>query len=266
MNSDKNIKHRTPVSPPFLGGKLIDIPIEALFNHLNLPALYRIGWGAGKAKEEKWAHYKRQFSHRLEKMKQDINDAKWISPAAAFGYWKCETSADTLIIHSLEKQGLQSPIRLPVPRQAFPPHRSLVDYFSPRQDDGLDIIAFQVVTMGNEVVERIRHLQSSGDTLEAYFTHGLAAQLTEAAASYMMAEIAAEVGFPTRKIKRFSWGYEPLPDLAQQIEILNLLDPEHHLNIYFTSAYQFIPEFTTAALLIMHPEAEYFRISKQKED
>ena len=58
-------------SPPFFGARVIDIPIQELFAMLNLPALYRVSWGAKNAAGEKWEQYTRDFSARLEKLKSD---------------------------------------------------------------------------------------------------------------------------------------------------------------------------------------------------
>ncbi len=250
-------------TPPFWGARPIPLSLDTLFSRLNRPALFRIGWGAGKAQGDKWVYYQDIFNARLAAMKADLARENWLTARGAYGYWKCASTKTALRVFPDPNQSSQAPITLPLPRQPFAPHRSLCDYFVADHAPDRDIIAFQVVTMGGAPVEHIKRLRQSGDLVEAYFAHGLATQLTEAAASFVAARIRAELGLPPAQGKRYAWGYEPLPDLSQQVPILNLLDPENQLGITFTSAYQFVPEFTTAAMFVSHPDAKYFRMTKE---
>ena len=264
MNNNKHIAVASPPSPPFWGAKVIDLPLARLFDHLNLPALYRIGWGAGRASGEKWARYQADFSTRLSKMKQSFLNDKSLLPQAAYGYWQCASEDGAILIFPDPERKDSNTLRLPVPRQAFPPYRSLSDYFLPQGDHQGDVIAFQVVTMGTAAIEYIQYLKQQQDTVEVFFAHGLLTQLTEAAAVATLATIREELSIDSVRGKRYSWGYEPIPDLSQQVSIMRLLDPPNNLRIFFTSAYQFIPEYTTAALFIHHPEAAYFRITQEE--
>ena len=58
----------------------------------------------------------------------------------------------------------------------------------------MDVVAFQVVTVGQEATERFDRLQAAGDYTEAYFTHGLAVQTAEATADYLHDHIRRELG------------------------------------------------------------------------
>lgn len=263
MRKNKRILSTLPPCPPFLGTKIVGLALGALFDHLNLPALYRIGWGAGKASGEKWSRMQHEFAERLEKMKNEIIQQEWLHPRAAYGYWRCTALEDAILIYPDPAQNKSKTIRLTIPRQPFSPNRSLCDYFKPEGKGELDVIAMQIVSMGDEAVDHIRQLQQE-DSVEAFFAHGLATQLTEAAAQYVLSTIRNELNLEDKRGKRYSWGYEPLPDLSQQVSVMQLLDPDNSLGIFFTSAYQFIPEYTTAALFVHHPQAEYFRI-KTKE-
>jgi len=264
MNKNNQLARGLSPSPPFWGSKVIGLPLADLFDHLNLPALFRIGWGVGSASGKKWAQYQADFSTRLSKMKQSFLQNGRLQPKAAYGYYPCASEDNTILILPDAGQNWSNPLRFPVPRQSFTPHRSLCDFVLPPDKQQHDMIAFQVVTMGNAAVEYIKELQQEQDNVEVFYAHGLLTQLTEAAAGYMLSIIRKELSIDNTRGKRFSWGYEPLPDLSQQVSIMRLLDPNNTLNIYFTSAYQFIPEYTTAALFVSHPDAAYFRIT-QKE-
>jgi len=58
----------------------------------------------------------------------------------------------------------------------------------------MDVVAFQVVTVGQKATERFDKLQNAGDYSEAYFTHGLAVQTAEATADYLHQHIRREMG------------------------------------------------------------------------
>lgn len=265
MDSNQKILQADIPSAPFFGGRRISLPLPVLFAHLNRPALFRIGWGAGKASGEKWAHLQADFNVRLEHMQHTLERENWLAPAAVYGYWPCAATKDAIhLFPAADMPGTQT-LQMPVPRQPFPPFRSLCDFYLSMDEIQRDIAAFQFVTMGAAAVDHIHQLQVKGDLLEAFYAHGLATQLTEVAAGYAESLIRADLKLERNRGRRFSWGYEPLPDLAQQVDILRMLDPEDNLHIRFTSAFQIIPEFSTAALFVHHPHAEYFYFTQKDQ-
>ncbi len=264
MNSEHHLISASVPSPPFWGPKVIELPLAQVFSHLNLPALFRIGWGAGKASGAKWSQIQQKFTDRLAAMQASLLQENWLQPKAAYGYWPCTAAPDALHIQPVREQRGASPLSLPLPRQPFPPHRSLCDYYQPADGSQKDLIVFQMVSMGEMAVTKVRQLQEVEDLVEVFFLHGLLTQLTEAAAQYMLSAIRTELGIENNRGKRYSWGYEPLPDLSQQVSIMRLLDPQNTMQVFFTSAYQFIPEYATAALFVHHPGAEYFRMTSKE--
>ena len=71
----------------------------------------------------------------------------------------------------------------------------------------MDVVAFQVVTVGQAATERFDGLQNKGDYSEAYFVHGLAVQTAEATAEYLHRHIRRMLGLKENQGKRYSWGY-----------------------------------------------------------
>ncbi len=250
-------------TPPFWGAKTISLPVNELFERINRSALYRIAWGAGKASGEKWQRYKRDFDTRLEMMQKTINKKPWLVPQASYGYWQCSSEGNGILIFPNGEDHTGEPIYFNFPRQISSPFLCLSDYFAPAAHGIKDVVAFQLVTIGNQAVDHIRTLQESGDLVESYFAHGLAVQLTEAAAVFMHQRIRDKLGIGKKQGKRYSWGYSPIPDLSQHEEIVRLLHAKEYLHIELTSAYQFIPEYSTAAMIIHHPGAVYFQIDSK---
>ena len=128
----------------------------------------------------------------------------------------------------------------------------------------MDVVALQVVTVGQEATDRFDRLQAAGDYSEAYFTHGLAVQTAEATAEYLHRHIRRELGLPEGQGKRYSWGYPAVPDLDDHRKVFDLLPAESRLGISLTSAYQLVPEQSTAAIILHHPQAKYFSVGESR--
>ena len=60
--------------------------------------------------------------------------------------------------------------------------------------------------------------------------------------------------------KRYSWGYPSCPDLSQHA-IVDRLIAAGAAGIRITEGFQFDPEQTTAALVVLHPDARYFALA-----
>ncbi|MGC9357664.1 MAG: vitamin B12 dependent-methionine synthase activation domain-containing protein, partial [Anaerolineae bacterium] len=106
--------------------------------------------------------------------------------------------------------------------------------------------------------KRYEELEEAGEVSEAYFVHGLASQAAEATAEFVHRRIRRELDLPDKRSKRYSWGYPPCPDVTQHRLLFKLLPAQTALGMSITPAGQLIPEHSTAALVVHHPEARYF--------
>ena len=246
---------------PFFGAKVVsEIPLDELFSLINRSALFRLSWGAANAKGEKWKKYEHDFSERLKAMHGVLDKKPWLRASVLYGYFPCQSEGDDLVIFDPTRQDKQETARLHLPRQPEDQHLCLSDYFAPQSSNRMDIAAFQIVTLGNESTEFVHRLQAAGNITEAFYHHGLAVQLTEAAAEWTHRRIRKELRLDARQGKRYSWGYPAIPDLSQHELLFRLLPAEKELGIRMTSAFQFIPEYTTAAVIVHNPRAVYFRM------
>ncbi|MBI4521162.1 MAG: hypothetical protein HY701_10015 [Gemmatimonadetes bacterium] len=121
-----------------------------------------------------------------------------------------------------------------------------------------DVAAFQVVTVGDALLERSDALMKSGDYGEGYFLHGFGVRLAEASAVYVHRIIRRELGIPRDRGLRYSWGYGACPDHRQHALVFSLLPAREALGMDLTDAGALVPEFSTAALVAHHPECKYF--------
>jgi 5-methyltetrahydrofolate--homocysteine methyltransferase len=88
--------------------------------------------------------------------------------------------------------------------------------------------------------------------------------MAEATANYLHAHIRRELGLDANRGKRYSWGYPAIPELEDHEKVFQLLPAESALGMSLTSAYQLIPEQSTAAIIVHHPEAKYFNIGTSR--
>ncbi|HOJ01919.1 MAG TPA: vitamin B12 dependent-methionine synthase activation domain-containing protein [Anaerolineaceae bacterium] len=245
---------------PVLGAHIIPhIAVEELLPFLNRKALYRISWGAQKAQGAQWEKIQKEYEGKLESMLSELRTNAWITPAAGYGHWMANSEGDTILLY--DPQNSEKIIaRFPLPRQQSGERLCLADYL-PACSSGIStILSLQVVSMGHKASETANRFFSNGNYAEGYFRHGLAVQFAEAAAEYVHALIRKELSLEKRQGRRYSWGYEPIPDLSQHRILFELIPAQAELDMDLTSACQLIPEQSTAAMVIHHKAARYFRI------
>lgn len=255
-------------TPPFWGARVIgQLPPLQVYPFLDKDELYRLSWGAKNAHGAAWEALRAEFEARLTTMQADAQKQGWLQPQATYGYFPCQADGNDLIIYDpqtmAERNGatadLREIARLTFPRQDEDAYLSISDYFAPRSSGLVDVVALQVVTVGERATQRFDTLQGAGDYSEAYYVHGLAVQTAEATAAWLHARIQKELGIGPRG-RRYSWGYGACPDLEDHQVVFRLLPVEAALHMSLTPAYQLVPEQSTAAIVVHHPEARYYTI------
>jgi len=250
--------------PEKLGQQLVkSMPLESIFQNLNINELYRLSWGAKNAHGEEWEKLKKEFDARLEKMKREALSTGWLKPQSVYGFFPCQSDGDDLLVY---KPGTTEVVtKFAFPRQPNGDFLALSDYFASKDSGQMDVVAFQVVTVGQEASERFDALQAAGDYSEAYFTHGLAVQTAEATAEYLHRHVKRELGIGEKQGKRYSWGYPAIPELEDHRKVFDLLPAiEAELKMTLSPAYQLIPEQSTAAIILHHKEAKYYSVGESR--
>ena len=250
--------------PPYWGIRVVDsMPLELVADHLSRKELFRLSWGARNTHAEEWETIKAEFEARLKWMLQDAQRDGWLRPQAVYGYWPVQSDGNDLILFDpdlIRDGSLKEIERFSFPRQSGADNLSLADYFLPVGNEQVDVVALQVVTVGAEATKRFGELESTGDYSEAYYSHGLAVQMAAAAADYLHDHIRQELNLSQGQGLRYSWGYPAIPELADHQKVFKLLPAESALGMHLTSAYQLVPEQSTAAIIVHHPSAKYFNI------
>lgn len=254
--------------PPSWGPRVVrQMPLEAVFECLPKNELFRLSWGGKNTHGEEWKKLEAEFESRLEHMQRQAILEGWLKPQAVYGYWPAQAEGNDLVVYepgSVQAGDPQELVRFAFPRQPAGEHLCLADYFAPVESGKMDVVAFQVVTVGQEATKRFQKLQDAGEYTEAYFVHGLGVQTAEATAEYLHQHIRRELGLEPNQGKRYSWGYPAIPELADHQKVYNLLPVESELGMHLTEAFQWVPEQSTAAIIIHHPAARYFSIGETR--
>jgi 5-methyltetrahydrofolate--homocysteine methyltransferase len=254
--------------PGTWGARVVrEMPLELVFKCLFKNELFRLSWGAKNAHGEEWERLSAQFEARLDQMQRAALRENWLSPQGVYGYWPAQSEGDDLVLYepgSLNGSDRREIARFTFPRQPHGDALCLSDYFAPAESGIVDVVALQIVTVGLEATDRFERLQEEGDYAEAYFLHGLAVQTAEATAEYLHRHIRRELGLAEGQGKRYSWGYPAIPDLDDHHKVFELLPAVRELGMSLTSACQLVPEQSTAAIIVHHPDARYFSIGESR--
>ena len=242
------IKPVTPPVPQIVGEpirlKLDQINMDEVWTMVDKKSLFKLSWGLrGKAGSES----EDEHEQLLTEWKIRIIRDKLLEPEIVYGYFKCHNKDRKLLVENPDGDDVE----LEFPRSTKSDHLCLTDYFG---DD--DIVAFQSVTVGNKVAEIIEKWNKEDKYTDAYYLHGLAVEVAEALAEWVNRKIKSELNLEKGGL-RYSWGFPSCPDVAQHHLVWKLLQPEKS-GMTLTESGQFIPEQSTAAIVVHHPDAKYF--------
>jgi 5-methyltetrahydrofolate--homocysteine methyltransferase len=228
-----------------LNSKQIDL--KDIWELIDKKSLFVLSWGLRgvSAKDSQKEHEKLFDEWKKRVIREDI-----FEPQIVYGYFKCHNKNGKLVVD--HKNGEQ--LVFDFPRSSKEKHLCLTDYFG--EDD---IVAFQTVTVGSKVSEIIEKWNKEDKYTDAYYLHGLAVETAEAMAEWINRKIRNELKIGTKRGLRYSWGYPSCPDVSQHRLVWKLLEPEKS-GMTLTEAGQIVPEQSTAAIIVHHPEAEYFTI------
>ena len=245
-----NIVPVTPPVPPHINQKIRieadQINLDDVWKFLNKKSLFVLSWGLRGAAADGLS----ELSHKLlQEWKSRVKKESLFEPKVVYGYFKCHNRNDKLAVELPENQG---EVVFDFPRSSKEKHLCLTDYFG-----DTDLVAFQCVTVGNRVTEIIDQWNKENLYTDAYYLHGLAVETAEALADWTNMRIRQELKISENRGLRYSWGYPSCPDISQHHLLWKILEPSKS-GMDLTEAGQIIPDQSTAAIVVHHPEAEYF--------
>ncbi len=265
---DRN--HPVP-EPPFYGMRhVVDIDPSKLFPYVNEAALFRGRWGyrrtASTSAEEYVKLTETTVMPLYEKLKERSLAEGLLQPKAAYGYFRCYSEGDTVFVESDGET-----LAFDFPRQQAPPHLCIADYYHSR-DEGGDVAAFFVVTIGDRIAAETQKLFAANAYHDYLMLHGFSVEVTDALAEYWHEVMRAELGIAGQKPadltgyvtqgyqgSRYGFGYPACPDLDAHKLLFRLLEPEK-IGVTLTETMEMVPEVSTSAIIAHHPQAKYFAV------
>lgn len=261
-------------SPPFWGERIVrGVDLDHVFTYLNETVLFRGRWGfrRGKLKSDEFENIiKHEARPALDNFKTRCKNEKLLVADVVYGYYPCNSENNQVIIFHPETQKEWK--RLTFPRQKKAPFQCIADFFLPLNLKKRDVIALQVVTVGKRASEEAKYLFETNQYKKYLLFHGLSVEAAEALAEYWHKQIRKELSmeaedgehiqdFVVQKYRgaRYSFGYPACPDLAENRKIFEILKPER-IGVTLTNEDQMVPEQTTSAFVVHHPQAKYFTI------
>ncbi len=270
---------------PFYGSKVVEIgDLTKVFDFINETALFKGQWQykQGKSSKEDYAEllettvYPKFAEIKAQAIREKLLEAKLV-----YGYFPCNSDGNDLIIWNDDLKTER--MRFTFPRQPVEQRGGknlcLADYFAPINpvaiapgSDKVDVVAFDLVTMGRKASEHSAKLFKSDNYTDYLLFHGLSVESAEALAEMWHKRIREELGIAGSDApemaklfhqgyqgSRFSFGYPACPNIEDQTKLFELLQPER-IDVELTEEFMLEPEQSTSAIVIHHPEAKYFNI------
>ncbi|HSQ32374.1 MAG TPA: methionine synthase [Gemmatimonadaceae bacterium] len=262
--SDVSSDNPVPSAPFFGVRTLNEIPLDEVFELLDLDELYRLQWGARGSGPEYEETVRREFEPVRKRLEESAKCEHWLAPRAVCGFFPVQSRGNDLIVYDPDAYAADGTTRqiasFHFPRQEGRERLCIADYFRPVDSSDVDVVGFQIVTVGDAASQRFQTLQDAGEYTEAYYVHGLAVETAEAVAEWLHRKLRRDLGVPAGQGKRYSWGYGACPDLEDHGQLFKILPAERELGMTLTTAYQLIPEQSTAAIIVHHPQAKYYAV------
>jgi 5-methyltetrahydrofolate--homocysteine methyltransferase len=263
---------------PFYGSKVVEITdLTKVFAYINETALFKGQWQfkQGKKTTEEYKQILDETVYpKFAEVKAKAIREKLLEAKLVYGYFPCQSEGNDLIIYQDDEKTER--MRFTFPRQAVEQRGGknlcLADYFASVDSDKIDVVAFDLVTMGRRASEHSAELFKSDNYQDYLLFHGLSVESAEALAELWHKRIREELGIAGNDApelaklfhqgyqgSRYSFGYPACPNIADQTKLFELLEPGR-IDVELTEEFMLDPEQSTSAIIVHHPEAKYFNV------
>ncbi len=263
---------------PFYGSKVVEIrDLTKVFEFINETALFKGQWQykQGRKSPEEYAELLETTVYpKFVEIKAQVIREKLLEAKLVYGYFPCQSSENDLIIYQDDEKTER--MRFTFPRQPVEQRGGknlcLADYFTSVDSGKVDVVAFDLVTMGRKASEHSAKLFNSDNYTDYLLFHGLSVESAEALAEMWHKRIREELGIAAADApqlaklfhqgyqgSRYSFGYPACPNIEDQTKLFELLEPDR-IGVELTDEYMLEPEQSTSAIIVHHPEAKYFNI------
>ncbi|MDT4985995.1 MAG: 5-methyltetrahydrofolate--homocysteine methyltransferase, partial [Micromonosporaceae bacterium] len=278
VRSDVAVDVDIPTAP-FFGTRVVrGIPLAEYATLLDERATFMGQWGLRGARGATGPSYEElvetEGRPRLRYWLDRLAADKVLEAAVVYGYFPGYSEGNDLVV--LDENGQAERTRFTFPRQRRERRLCLADFFRAGDSGQLDVVGFQLVTVGQPISEYTAKLFAANAYRDYLEVHGLSVQLTEALAEYWHRRMREELVLPDGSTLatgdpkdldgllrteyrgcRYAFGYPACPDLEDRAKVVDLLRPER-IGVHLSEEFQLVPEQATDAIVVHHPEASYY--------
>jgi 5-methyltetrahydrofolate--homocysteine methyltransferase len=286
QRSDVAADVEVPV-PPFWGTRVVKgVAVADYAGLLDERALFLGQWGLRGARGGQGPSYEElvetegrpRLRYWLDRLS---TDGILAHAAVVYGHFPAVSELNDVVILAEPKPDAAERFRFTFPRQQRGRFLCIADFIRSRElareRDQVDVLPFQLVTMGRPIADFANDLFASDAYRDYLEVHGIGVQLTEALAEYWHKRVREELVFPDHVMAaedpdsvedyfklgyrgaRFSFGYGACPNLEDRTKMVALLEPER-IGVTLSEELQLHPEQSTDAFVLHHPEAKYFNV------
>jgi 5-methyltetrahydrofolate--homocysteine methyltransferase len=259
---------------PFYGSRVVeDVALDEVFAFVNEPALFKGQWQFKQGRRSA-DEYKQLVTEKVRPVYDELKERSkrdaLLTPRVVYGYFPCQSDGNDLIVYQDDERTERT--RFTFPRQPAGKRLCLADYFASKESGRVDVVSFQLVTVGRRASEYAHELFTSDNYADYLYFHGLSVETAEALAELWHKRVREELGLAGADAKetaklfhqgyqgsRFSFGYPACPNLEDQTKLFELLDPAR-IEVSLSEEFQLEPEQSTSAIIVHHEEAKYFSI------
>jgi 5-methyltetrahydrofolate--homocysteine methyltransferase len=268
--------------PPFLGTRVVrGLALAEYAGMLDERATFLGQWGLRAARGGGGPSYEElvetEGRPRLRYWLDRLTADQVLEAAVVYGYFPAYSEGNDLVVLASDGSGAER-ARFSFPRQRQERRLCLADFFAPRSPSGeaVDVVALQLVTVGQPISEYTAKLFARNAYRDYLEVHGLSVQLTEALAEYWHRRVRSELVLPGGRTVadddaadlagllrtdyrgcRYAFGYPACPDLEDRAKIVELLGADR-IGVQLSEEFQLVPEQATDAIIVHHPDANYF--------
>jgi 5-methyltetrahydrofolate--homocysteine methyltransferase len=264
--------------------------MEQVFPYINTNALFLGQWGFKKKALSEDA-----YDESIEKIARPVFEAlqaravkeRLLEPKVVYGYFPVQSQGDELIVYHVEEfagctchaagscrlKPTGKPrefTRFSFPRQETRRRLCVSDFFRSVESGEFDVLGVSLVTVGDKASEAAQELFKANKYQEYLYLHGFGVESAEALAELWHKRMRQELGFGSEdspKIaqlfqqgyrgSRYSFGYGACPNLEDRAKIVAMLQPES-IGVTLSENFMLVPEQSTDAIIVHHPQAKYF--------
>ncbi|MBI2298978.1 MAG: methionine synthase [Armatimonadetes bacterium] len=260
---------------PFWGTRVADeFDLSEVFAYVNPLALYsgqyQLRRQEGESRAAWWERIREQAEPQVTAWQARVAEEGLFQPRAVWGYFPCAADGNAVVVY---RESGEEWLRFEFPRQPGGRRLCIADYFRPVANGERDVLAGQLVTLGERVGPLEQELFAGDHYTDYLYFHGLAVETTEALAELVHQRVRQELGIAGDDAAnvnglfrqgyrgaRYSFGYPACPDLDDQAKLAELLD-WGRVGVGLSEEYQLVPEVSTSAVITHHPEAAYFSVA-----